>query len=96
MRGNPLPNDSKSFYMYKSSLELGEALEAALKDSVSLEGKLTTSSQYILLGFSCLVFGNVSFLLLGPPTTIPIKKVRSEVSAGAHRTVLNSQKCINI
>lgn len=50
MRGNPLPNDSKSFYMYKSSLELGEALEAALKDSMSLEGKLTTSSQYILLG----------------------------------------------
>lgn len=82
--------------MYKSSLELGEALGAVLKDSMSLEEKLITSSQYIFLGFSCLVFGNVSFLLLGPPTTIPIKKVGSGVSAGARRTVLNSQKCINI
>lgn len=59
-------------HTYKNSLELDEALGAALRDSVSLEGKLIVSSGYVLLGLSCLVFGNVSFLLLGPPATPPI------------------------
>lgn len=64
-------------HTYKNSLELDEALGAALRDSTSLEGKLIVSSGYVLLGFSRLVFGNVSFLLLGLPTTIPIKKKKN-------------------
>lgn len=51
---------------------------------MSLGGTLVMSSGYVLLGFSCVAFGNVSFPLLGLPTAMPIKKIKSEVSSGTH------------